>query len=157
LLIREKKFDDAQNALQSAIRSAPDNAPAHYQLGITLAAKGSLQQAEAEWREAVRLRPNYMEAWLSLSKNAALRGDWKDLEEMSNRIKKFAPNITDGYLYHATARMNQGDSLGAEGDIVNLQRISPQGPLYFVKMGELRAAQKRVAVAEGFYRQALQR
>lgn len=157
LQIRAKKYDDALSSLQAAVKSAPENAPAHYQLGVVLAAKDSLQQAEAEWHEASRLRPNYVEPLLALSKSATQKGDWKDLEDLSSRIKKYAPNSQDGYLFHATARMNQGDPLGAEADLMNLQRIAPQGAAYYVKMGELRAAQKKAGEAEGFYKQALQR
>jgi len=53
--------------------------------------------------------------------------------------------------------MNQGDAVGAEADLMNLQRLGPQNPMYFLKMGELRMAQKRTAEAEAMFRQALTR
>jgi tetratricopeptide (TPR) repeat protein len=79
------------------------------------------------------------------------------LEDSSNQLKKYAPNTADGYLNHATARMNLGDAVGAEADLMNLQRLGPQSPVYFLKMGELRLAQKRTADAEAMFRQALAR
>jgi len=63
ILLRQNKFDDALTTLQTAVKNSPDNAAGHYQLGVAMAAKGNSQQAEAEWREATRLRPNYLEAW----------------------------------------------------------------------------------------------
>ncbi len=53
--------------------------------------------------------------------------------------------------------MNLGDPVGAEADLMNLQRMGPQSPLYYLKMGELRLAQKRTAEAEAMFRQALAR
>src|SRR5262249_34721909 len=100
---------------------------------------------------------SYIEALVALSNRATQKTDWKEVEEIGNQLKKYAPNAAEGYLARATARINQGDPLGAEADLTNLQRISPQGSLYFVKMGVLRLAQKRNAEAETFFRQALQR
>jgi len=40
---------------------------------------------------------------------------------------------------------------------MNLQRLGPQSPMYYLKMGELRLAQKRIADAEAMFRQALAR
>jgi tetratricopeptide (TPR) repeat protein len=53
--------------------------------------------------------------------------------------------------------MNQGDPLGAEADLMNLERLAPQSPLYYVKMGELRLAQKRIPDADAMFHQALSR
>jgi tetratricopeptide (TPR) repeat protein len=155
--LRQRKVDDAFTTLQSAVKIAPDNALGHFHLGLALAERGSAEQAEKEWREAVRLRSGLPEAWLALSKSSLQKSDWKNLEETSNQLKKYSPNAADGYLYHATARMNQGDPLGAEADLMNLQRIAPHSPMYSVKMGELRLAQRRLGDAEAMFRQALSR
>jgi len=122
---------------------------------LAFAAKGDAQQAETEWREAVRLRPNLSEAWLALTKSAAQKSDWRSVEKMSEQLKKHAPNSVDAYLFHATARINQGDAVGAEADLMNLQKLGPQNPLYYLKMGELRLAQRRVPEAEAMFHQAL--
>ena len=156
--LRQHKAEDASStACNPPLKTAPENALAHYQLGMAFAEKGNQQQAESEWREAVRLRPNLSEAWLALSRSAAQKADWQNLEESSNQLKKYAPKAIDGYLLHATARMNQGDALGAEADLMSLQRIAPQSPLYFLKMGQLRLAQNRIPDAESMFHQALSR
>jgi predicted Zn-dependent protease len=105
----------------------------------------------------VRLRPNLAEAWLALARGAAQRSDWRNLEDLSNQLKKYAPNSAEPYLLHATARMNLGDPIGAEADLMNLQKIAPQSPMYFLKMGELRLAQKRLPEAENMFHQGLSR
>jgi tetratricopeptide (TPR) repeat protein len=153
----QHKPDDALATLQSAVKMSPDNAVGHYQLGLALDQKGIAQQAEQEWREAVRIRPTYVEAWVALATRATRKSDWRELEDLSDQIKKYAPNVAEGYLFHATARINQSDPIGAEADLLNLQRIAPKSPMYYVKMGDLRIAQQKLDDAEGFFRQALDR
>ena len=46
--------------------SEPDGPEPHYQLGIALGRQGKLGPAEAEYREAIRLKPDYADAYLNL-------------------------------------------------------------------------------------------
>lgn len=153
--LRDKKPEQAIPTLQGALKSSPDNAFGHYQLGLAYQEKADLQQAEKEWREAVRLRPSLSEAWLALSASASQRGDWKALEETSNELKKHAPNSVDAYLNHATARLNLGDPLGAEADLVHVRQQMPKSALPYIKLGELRMIQHRAPEGEALFRQAL--
>src|SRR6266480_359381 len=129
----------------------------HYQLGSAFQQKGNTQQAKSEWREAVRLRPNFSEAWKALGVNALQHGDWRELEPIADQLKTIAPRAAEGYLYHATARMNQGDASAAEADLNQLLLIAPNSALGYVKLGQLRVAQQRLDEAERMYRQGLAR
>ena len=153
--LQQKKIDESIQTLQQARKNAPDNASGHYQLGLAYKEKGDTQQAESEWREAVRLRPGLVEAWLALGASAAQRRDWRTLEEVSNQVKKSSPNRIEGYLDHATARVNQGDMLGAEADLIRVQQLAPDSEVSYAKQGELRLAQRRPGDAENLFRQAL--
>jgi len=128
---------------------------AHYQLGVALLQTGDPQQAESEWTEAVRRRPNFPEAWRDLGASATHRGDWKSLENIGDKLKTIAPRSAEGYLYHATAKFNQGDAAAAEVDLNHLIALAPQNPMGYVKLAQLRMAQKRPSDAETLYRQAL--
>jgi len=64
-------------------------------------------------------------------------------------------NSVEAYLYHATARMNQGDAPGAETDLNNLLKLTPDSPMPYIKLALLRGAQKRWNDAESLYKQAL--
>jgi tetratricopeptide (TPR) repeat protein len=66
-----------------------------------------------------------------------------------------APRFADGYLFHATARANQGDASGAELDLNQLVRIAPQSAIGYVKLGQLRFDQKSWNEAEAFFRVGL--
>jgi tetratricopeptide (TPR) repeat protein len=153
--VKQKKTDEAITTLQSAIKLSPENALAHYQLGLAYGDKGNTQQAEGEWREAVRLRPGLTEAWIALGSSAAQRSDWRNLEDISNELKKHSTNSVEALLDHATARFNQGDIPGAEADLLRVQQLAPNSPLPYVKLGDLRLRQRKLVEAELFYRQAL--
>ena len=156
ILLHNEKSDEALQVLQNAVKGAPSNAVGHYQLGMANLAKGNINQAENEWREAVRLSPNLTEAWIALGGGATQRRDWTALQAIADQLKK-TTSTADGYLFHATARINQGDAAGAEADLNELIRLRPQSPLGYNKLGQLRASQKRWDEAQNFYREALKR
>lgn len=157
IFLQNGKPDDALLTLQQAIKDAPANAIAHFQLGMAQMAKGNANQAESEWREAVRMNPHLAEAWIALGTNAIQRRDWSALEQIAGKLKKIAPQAPGGYLFHATARINQGDAASAEADLVQLIQVSHQSPMAYAKLGQLRASQKRWGEAENFYHEALNR
>jgi len=139
------------------LKSAPDNALGHYHLGVAFKQKGNPEQADSEWREAVRLRPNLSEAWIALGASAAARSDWRSLEQISTQLKKSAPNSLDALLFHATARFNQGDRASAEADLDHLLELAPDRPIAYIKLGQLRVSEKRYTEADTYFRQALRR
>ena len=156
ILLQKEKSDEALQVLQKAVKNASSNPVGHFQLGMANLAKGNMNQAENEWREAVRLSPNLTEAWVALGGSSTQRHDWPALEAIGEQLKKTA-STPDGYLFHATARINQGDAAGAEADLNQLVRQRPESPLGYTKLGQLRASQKRWDEAQNFYRDALKR
>jgi tetratricopeptide (TPR) repeat protein len=157
ILLQTGKTDDALQTLQQGVKGNPANAVGHYQLGMAYLAKGNTNQADGEWRAAVLLRPDLTDAWVALGKSAIDRRDWSDLEPIGVHLMKIAPRSPGGYLFHATARINQGDATGAEADLKQLIQVSPQSPMGYAKLGELRALMKRWNEAEILYREALNR
>ena len=151
------KTNDALQTLQQAVKDNPGNAFGHYQLGMAHLAKGSINQAEGEWHAATQIRPDLADPWIALGKVASDRRDWSALEEIGAQVKKISPGSPGGYLFHATARMNQNDAAGAEADLKQLMQMAPQNPLGYAKLGQLRAFTKRYPEAEALYREALNR
>lgn len=157
ILLQNGKFQDALQTLQQAVKGDPANPVGHYQLGMAFLALGNANQAESQWREAVELRPTLTDAWIALGTSATQRRDWTNLEQISIQLKKISPQSPGGYLFHATARFNLGDPVSAEADLNLLVQGSPENPMGYVKLGQLRTSQKRWNEAERFYREALKR
>jgi tetratricopeptide (TPR) repeat protein len=155
--LRRGKVDDSIQTFQKVLHAAPENAFAHYQMGLALQQKGKAQEAQNELREAVRYSPSLYEAWRALGENAVQRADWQGLHNIAVELKKTAPRSPEGYLFDATARMNQNDAASAAEDLSRLITIAPDRALGYVKMGQLRVIQNKLDEAEKLFRQGMSR
>ncbi len=157
ILLQKGKYQDALQTLQLAVKGDPANPFGHYQLGMAFMALGNVNQAESQWRTAVEMLPTLTDAWVALGTSAAQRKDWTNLESIGVQLKKISPQSPGGYLFHATARFNQGDPVSAEADLNQLVQGSPENPMGYARLGQLRTAQKRWNDAERYYQDALKR
>jgi cellulose synthase operon protein C len=153
--IRQNHPDAAVDTVQSALQNDPDNAVAHYQLGLAFDHQHDATRAEAEWRKAVSLDPDLLEAQSALARMELFRGDAAALLETSQQIIKIQPNAADGYLLKCLAEMalkNYGD---AQRDAEEGMQRAPQSPAPYVQMGNVQFVQKHYPDAEKYFQQAL--
>jgi tetratricopeptide (TPR) repeat protein len=61
-LIPQRRFKEAISHRRTALAADPENARAHDNLGIALAASGQLDEALRHYRKALEIRPDYAEA-----------------------------------------------------------------------------------------------
>jgi len=114
-------------------------------------------QAENEWREAVRLRPDLVEAHRALAESSLRRGDMAALEQNANQVINLQPGAPDAYLLRAAAFINRHQYPKAEQDIRKAMSIAPQSAVPLVQMGNFNLTQKNYAEAGKWYQQALDR
>ena len=141
--------------LQNALTNDPHSAVAHFHLGTAFAAQYNESRAESEWREAVRLRPDLVDAQLALSNLELRHGDLDGLTQTAQQIVAALPNSPEGYLRLAIVAMYRQRYADAEQDLHTAMEKAPQSAGPLIQMGNLRLLQKQYADAEGFYRQAL--
>ena len=99
----------------------PADAEAHYNLGVALKAQGKLEEAIAEFRAAIRLKPDYAEAHSNLG--IALRAQGK-LEEAIAEYRAAIRLKPD----NAEAHDNLGIALEDQGKLEEAVAEIPQGP-----------------------------
>ena len=153
--IRHNDAAGAVETLQSALKNDPNNAIAHYQLGIALNLQQSAERAEAEWREAVRLRPDLTDAQRALASSELGRGDFDALIHTADQIIAAQPSSGDGYLLRASANMRRQRYPETEQDLHTAQSKAPNSPAPLVQLGTLRLLQKKLPEAQKFFQQAL--
>ena len=153
--MRDGHLEDAVNALQAALKSDPDNAVAHYHLGLAFDQQGSLSRAESEWRDAVRLKPDLIEAQRALAAVSVRKGDWDSLRRTASTIIQAQPNSPDGYAMRTIAYINEKQFANAEQDINKAISVAPQSPIGYVQLGNLRLLQKQYDPAAKSYQKAL--
>jgi len=156
LQMMQKRPADAVTTLESFLKNEEDNVVLHFQLGRALAASGNAARAESEWREALRLAPNYVAAQEALSAAAAAKGDWEQARKGADAVILNNPNIPIGYLLRASARAGRGDYAGAEADAKKAMELAPQSAVPYLQLGAFRASTRRYAEAEKLFERALE-
>ena len=150
-------LNDASSTLQAALQNDPGNALAHYYFGVVLEKSGNSGRAETEWREALRLRPNLVDAQKDLAGLALRKGDMTALEMAATQMISLQPASPDGYALRAISMINRSRLKDAEEDIRRALEVAPQSPLGYVQLGSLKFVQKQYDQAGKAYQQALDR
>jgi cellulose synthase operon protein C len=153
--IRKNDAGGAVNSLQQALKDDPNNAVAHYQLGLAFDLQHNDSRAESEWREATRMRPDLTDAQVALANIELRRGDFDALTQTAQQIIATAPFAPEGYLMRAMAEMSRRKFPESEQDLTRVMGIAPASAAPYIQMGNLYQLQKQYPEAIKFYQQAL--
>lgn len=153
--LRQGDANGAVDSLQSALKNDPDNAVAHYQLGVAFEQQHNEGRAESEWNEAIRLRPDMTDAQRSLASLELRRGDINALTQTAQQIIKAQPYSGDGFLLRAIAEINRQKYAEAEQDLQKAMRFAPASTAPYVQMGNIRLLQKNYPEAGKVFQQVL--
>ena len=155
ILTRQGKASEAVPVLESAAKAVPDDASAHYQLGVAYAGISDFGQAQSQWTEAAQLAPNMIEPRRAIAELAARNGNTDLLASSSTRLIQIEPHSSEGYILHSRALLLRDDQAGAEADLKKAMDAAPGDAAPYARMGDLRVAQKKLDEAAGFYSRAL--
>ncbi|HOX18811.1 MAG TPA: tetratricopeptide repeat protein, partial [Spirochaetales bacterium] len=91
-----RKFDDARSAFEAVTGKLNKTyEPAHYNLGLTYLQLKATDKALASFREAARLKPDYVAAWVQIGRALSARNDTKGAIDALLRALSFEPeNVT---------------------------------------------------------------
>ncbi|MGO9085999.1 MAG: tetratricopeptide repeat protein [Candidatus Sulfotelmatobacter sp.] len=155
--IAEGRPGDAVGTLQTAVKNDPNSGLAYYHLGIAFDRVKNPEQAEKAWQDAVRVRPDLVEAQRALVLVALRKGDMAELEQLSSQIINLQPDAPDGYAMRALSHIRRGQLPQAEPDIQKAISVAPQSSAGYLQMGNLMLARRNFREAEHAYQQALDR
>ena len=148
---------EALNVLQQLTKNDPNNALAHYQLGVAFQQSGDQDSAGREWREAVRLRPDLDDAQRSLALLAMRKNDMTTLYETATQIINLQPKSSEGYALRAVSEINRKRFDAADADAHKAIEVAPQSQFGYVQLGNLKFVQKQYVDAAEAYQDALDR
>jgi tetratricopeptide (TPR) repeat protein len=155
--LRQGNAGGAVESLQDALRNDPNNAVAHYQLGIAFDQQHDDKRAESEWHEAVRLKPDMPDAQEALARVQLRRGDTEGLLQTAQQLISAKPPAADGFLLRAVVEVSRQKFTDAESDLRKAMELAPASPAPYIQMGAMRLSQKQFGEAEKFYQQALEK
>jgi tetratricopeptide (TPR) repeat protein len=155
LMLSNGKVADAIATLDQAVKAEPENALAHYYLGIARNQNGEFQRAEAELRESVRLNPFNNAAQLALAQIAVSKGDLDLLQSTAEQMMRLEPLSDRGFVYRGMVAIGRRNYAEAEAFLKRATEVAPNDALPYTRMGRLRELQNRPADAEKLYEEAL--
>ena len=142
--ISSGRTKDAIATLETVIKNDPDNSEAHYVLGVGFQKLGNLERAQSEWRTALHLRPDLLDAVRSLAGLAMGRGDMEVLDQEASEMIRLQPASPEGYALRALSNVNRKRFSAAEVDVRKAIEVAPQSSFGYVQLGNLKYQRKRV-------------
>jgi tetratricopeptide (TPR) repeat protein len=140
-------LDAARKAFRKAITDQPASAEAHYNLGLTLVADPSGRRdwpaAIQEFREALRLRPDYIAAQHALGVGLSETGQFEAaLKELRVAVAS-DPNSAEAHLDLGRALQGLGDLAGAEREYRSALHLKADFVDAEIALGKLLLLEKR--------------
>jgi serine/threonine-protein kinase len=112
--------EDAIDILRNEIQLKPDDARAHYRLGLAWKSRDKPDDALLEFREAVRLKPDDYEMTASLAATLADRGAWGEVVPLLEQAVERSPDEPTWRHRLAVALIRSGDRAGYHRTTVSM-------------------------------------
>ena len=93
---------------EEALRINPDDAKAHYNLGIALGQAGRVQEATEQWEQALRINPDDAEAHYNLGVALSQAGRLPEAMKHWEQVLRLKPDDVDTHYNLGTALQRQG-------------------------------------------------
>ncbi len=147
--------DGAARYLSVAVAIRPRSSMARNDLGITLAGQGKLDEAIAEFREALRLNPRF--AWAHSNLGIALQDQGKANESFAEfrEALRLEPDNSVGHYNLGKALFLQGKLGEATAEYRRALQLKPDYPEPHNNLGQTLAHQGKVNEAIAEFREAL--
>jgi tetratricopeptide (TPR) repeat protein len=153
--LQVRYWQDSTTLFQHALCVAPDNPPAHTNLGVAFAGQGEVEKAIWHYAEALRIEPNYLEARINLA--GALAGQGKFDEAIAQYVKalRIKPDFADAHYNLGNALVRHGRLAEAIAHYSEALRIRPGDAEAHNNLAIALAAEGRRTEAMAHFRQAL--
>jgi Flp pilus assembly protein TadD len=95
--LKRANFDKARADLKHAVRLNPDLPTPHHALGLVADEQGRPKEAEAHYRDALKVDPGFAPARVNLGRLLFARGAFDDAREQFLRLTQVAPDSREGW------------------------------------------------------------
>ena len=140
---------------RAAPEDDPDRAEAHLSQGVALCAAGDFPRAIAEFREALRLRPNLVQARSGLGLALYLMGDVDSAIEEYRATLRLQPDLAQARVNLATALMVKHEWTAARAELQAALNLQPDAVQAHYNLAVVRYTLGDIAGAIEAYRAAL--
>lgn len=152
---RSAVFRDEETLWRDTLARNPVAWIAHNNLGIYYRARGRMVEAEAGFREAMRLRPDLAETWVNLGEVKLADGRVQEAIGDLRRAVELAPELPAAHVALGVALERAGQAHEAEEHFKEGLRLNPSHAEARTLYGDVLAARGRALEAESQYREAI--
>ena len=126
-----------------------------YNYGILLKENGRLDKAELITRKAIKLNPNYAEAYNNLGTIFSFNGKFKEAEIITRKAIRLEPRLAEAYSNLGTIIKNDGRIIEAESLQRKAIKIKPDLAEAYSNLGNIMRDYGKLKEAESLQRKAI--
>jgi tetratricopeptide (TPR) repeat protein len=135
--LQPPRYDDAVRYYAAALAVRPKSVPAHRSLASALFTNGAIDEAMAQYAQAIELDANDPENWHQRGRHyRSLRQFEKAIADLTKAIE-LAPRLADALNERSIAYEKRGEGDKALADVNKVIELDPQSSLYRYNRGWL--------------------
>jgi tetratricopeptide (TPR) repeat protein len=138
----------AKQSVDTLLAAYPDSARAHQAMAENYYVLRRMQDAEKEYRAALKLRPSLPEAHLALGEVYAGAFQWSKAEEEFRLQTKLQPGNAEAAYRLGEALLEQGKAHEARAELARADRLMPDMPETLYALGKAASLDGDAAAAE---------
>ncbi len=152
----EAEFSRSRDALRKSPQFQSEDAVTHFRLADTLHHRGDLTGATEEYRHAIRLKPDYVEAYRGLGTLLLDRHDYAGATDALRAAARLRQDDADIFYWLGRSLMAQKDYPGAADALRTVTRLRPDDAEAFADLGLMHMALGDPTEAEAALRHAVE-
>ena len=156
VLIKEKKYEEAEKSFKKVIELNPDNAQAHNIRGTLVQILGKLDEAEESYRKAIELKPDYAEAFFNLGNELNRLARLDEAEASLKKAIELKPDYTDAYNNLSLTLGRLGRSEEAVAILRKVIGFNSYDAKVHINLGNILQSEHKLDEAEKSYRKAIE-
>ena len=154
-LKQQGRTNESLIASQKSIQLNPQDAEAHYNLGITLQEQGRLKEAEANYRQTIKLKSDLPEVHFNLGVILEEQGKLEEAEVSYRQTIKLKPQLAHAHQNLGNIMIKQRRLKEAEASYRQAIKFKPDLAKAHNNLGIIMKQQGKLEEAEASYRQAI--
>jgi Flp pilus assembly protein TadD len=156
IVTRNRDWRNNFTLYANTLAACPDAYYVRRDLGSTYWQMGDVESAEREWREALKVAPQYSNTWSSLGLVYLKKQQYSEAIEYYRKAIEFDPDNPDAHLYLGVTYMDTHSLELAEPELRKAVSLFPSNSNARNALGKLYLDEGRSAEAEEQFRQSVE-
>ncbi len=138
----------SKQSIDTLLAAYPDSPRGHQAMGENYFVLRQMPEAEKEYRDALRLRPDLLEVHLELGEVYAGAFQWAKAEEEFRAQDKLQPGNAEAIFRLGSALLEQGKVHEARAELLRANKLMPDMPETLYSLGKAASLEGDAAAAE---------